>query len=299
MSNGYRNGAFALGLVVGGGVILNLVLWSAYRANKPRKAVSEASEDPQSHPWIEPWDWFISTFVNPYDTIAQWGMALLSLAAVYLLWETLKASRKTLSATRDMAKDAREIGQAQIKAAHDTLQNEKIAQLQAHRPFLLIESMGNNYRDWREGTAVFSWEYRIENIGAGIALNIEVEAEAFIYDRAPGEPEDPNSETNSLVTSPHRFKKSIEGLISLRPNIACEGLIERCGFTMDDRPGKQELIEKVRMYSFMDYLNPILWVTVRYNDTQGNLFETSICWMASFSEGKSKPMGGSRLNYYK
>lgn len=43
-------------------------------------------------------------------------MALLSLAAVYLLWETLKAGRKTLSATQEMATDARAIGEAQVQA---------------------------------------------------------------------------------------------------------------------------------------------------------------------------------------
>lgn len=116
MSDGYRNGAFALGLVTGGGIVLNLVLWSAYSANESRESISKAPKDTQRHPWIEPWDWLISTFINPYDTIAQWGMALLSLAAVYLLWETLKASRTTLKATREMAAETARVGEAQVMA---------------------------------------------------------------------------------------------------------------------------------------------------------------------------------------
>ncbi len=123
MSNGYRNGAFALGLVVGGGAVLNLFLWSAYYANKAGQSVSENPENPDYNQDVM-WSWTgVNTFINPYDTIAQWGMALLSLAAVYLLWETLKASRMTLNVTRDMARDTQlmtaetvRIGKAQTRA---------------------------------------------------------------------------------------------------------------------------------------------------------------------------------------
>lgn len=117
MSNGYRNGAFALGLVVGGGLVINLFLWSAYYANKPGKPPSQNPEHAQNNSDVAgSWDWFFTTFINPTDTIAQWAMAILSLAAVYLLRETLKASRKTLKATQKMAGDTREIGEAQVRA---------------------------------------------------------------------------------------------------------------------------------------------------------------------------------------
>lgn len=116
MSKGYRNGAFAIGLLTGGGIVLNLFLWSAYRANKTGEGEKPIPEDAQSHPWVSIWDRFISTFIDPYDTIAQWSMAALSLVAVYLLWETLKASRKTLSATQEMTRDSKEIGEAQTRA---------------------------------------------------------------------------------------------------------------------------------------------------------------------------------------
>lgn len=114
MSDGYRNGAFALGLVTGGGVVLNLFLWSAYQANKTREEVAQTPSNDQHNQYVVgSWDWFVSTFIIPDDTIAQWGMAVLSLAAVYLLWETLKASRQTLKATREMAQETREVGEAQ------------------------------------------------------------------------------------------------------------------------------------------------------------------------------------------
>jgi hypothetical protein len=117
MSEGYRNGAFALGLITGGGIVLNLFLWCAYHSNNARESVSQDPENPQNYQnVVGSWDWFFNTFIDPQDTIAQWGMALLSLAAVYLLWETLKASRRTLDATRGMAIDTRELGEAQVVA---------------------------------------------------------------------------------------------------------------------------------------------------------------------------------------
>lgn len=120
MSNGYRNGAFALGLVVGGGLVINLFLWSAYYANKPGKPPSQNPEHAQNNSDVAgSWDWFFTTFINPTDTIAQWAMAILSLAAVYLLRETLKASRKTLKATQEMAKETTRIGEAQTRAYLD------------------------------------------------------------------------------------------------------------------------------------------------------------------------------------
>ncbi|WP_375172599.1 hypothetical protein [Pseudooceanicola sp.] len=137
MSDGYRNGAFALGLTVGGGIVLNLVLWSAYRADKAREAVTQSPEEPQSHPWVEPWDWIVTTFITPNDTLAQWGMALLSLAAVYLLWETLKASRQTLKATREMARETARIGGDQIKASRDAVAAAQVANEVAANQFKL------------------------------------------------------------------------------------------------------------------------------------------------------------------
>lgn len=116
MSEGYRNGAFALGLVVGGGIVINLFLWTAYLANKKSEPQPETNEEASREPIAGFWDWLISTFFDPKDTIAQWAMAVLSLAAVYLLKETLKASRRTLRATQKIAEDTREIGEAQVRA---------------------------------------------------------------------------------------------------------------------------------------------------------------------------------------
>jgi hypothetical protein len=109
MSKGYRDGAFALGVVVGAGIVLNLILWLGYQDQ--RKADQSASAD--SHEKGEQVntdiDWFIGTFINPSDTLAQWIMAIFTIAIVVLVW-------RTLIATQDIARDTRDIGQKQARA---------------------------------------------------------------------------------------------------------------------------------------------------------------------------------------
>ncbi len=163
MSNGYRNGAFALGLVTGGGIVLNLVLWSAYRSNEAREAVAQNPENYEGHPWVRFWDWLATTFFTPSDTIAQWAMALLSLAAVYLLWETLKASRKTLLATQGMARDTREIGEAQI-----------LAHINLHLSLLTILKMPT------ETSALIQVVGTIRNDGVTVASALSCEIDATV-----------------------------------------------------------------------------------------------------------------------
>lgn len=142
MSDGYRNGAFALGLVAGGGLVLNLLLWSAYLANEESDAPTQPDENPQSHPIVTYWDWLVGTFIAPSDSVAQWAMALLSLAAVVLLWWTLKASRQTLNSTRQMARDTREIGEAQVRAY---LSIEKITYFIDERRHLGVSVAAKNF----------------------------------------------------------------------------------------------------------------------------------------------------------
>lgn len=54
------------------------------------------------------WDDFIRTFVSPSDTLAQWIMAIFTIAVVFLVW-------RTLIATQAMVRDTRAIGQNQLR----------------------------------------------------------------------------------------------------------------------------------------------------------------------------------------
>ncbi len=109
MSKGYRNGAFALGLVVGGGISLNLFLWLDYLANRKADDPPQTNDQPAHSQIGGYWDGFIRTFVSPSDTLAQWIMAAFTVAVVYLVW-------KTLVTTQDMARDTQRIGEAQVRA---------------------------------------------------------------------------------------------------------------------------------------------------------------------------------------
>lgn len=109
MSNGYRDGTFALGLVVGGGIALNLFVWLDYKAQKQGDAVTQANGNADGNEIGSIWDGLIGTFVSPSDTFAQWIMAVFTIAVVFLVW-------KTLVATQQMALDTKRIGEAQVRA---------------------------------------------------------------------------------------------------------------------------------------------------------------------------------------
>jgi hypothetical protein len=109
MSEGYRNGAFALGLVVGGGLVLNLFLWLDYKANYEGDKPSTENSSGERSEVGGFWDNLIETFISPSDTLAQWIMASFTIAVVLLVW-------RTLIATQDIARDTSRIGEAQVRA---------------------------------------------------------------------------------------------------------------------------------------------------------------------------------------
>lgn len=109
MSESYRNGAFALGIAVGGGLTLNLFLWLDYRANAGSNQETKTNSNPDNSEIGGYWDDLIRTFVSPSDTLAQWIMAIFTIAVVFLVWRTLVATQK-------MALDTQRIGEAQTRA---------------------------------------------------------------------------------------------------------------------------------------------------------------------------------------
>ena len=121
MSNGYRNGAFALGLTIGASVVLLIFLFGqkvydvakCYQTKEcERSATKYEGQDFPSSWW---WDW-TGRLVTSDDTLAQWIMSFFTIAAVLLVWRTLKATQDMAIETQRMARDAREIGDAQTRA---------------------------------------------------------------------------------------------------------------------------------------------------------------------------------------
>lgn len=111
MSEGYRNGAFALGLVVGGGISLNLFLWLDYRAQQQPNHAAYAQDNPYYSQIGTYWDSLIGTFISPSDTLAQWIMATFTIAATIVLVFTLRSANKTNAAAIKASSAALEANQ--------------------------------------------------------------------------------------------------------------------------------------------------------------------------------------------
>ncbi|WP_417733606.1 hypothetical protein [Roseovarius sp.] len=154
MSNSYRNGAFALGLVVGGGLTLNLLLWLDYRARNEIESESRTSQDTKYSEIGNYWDGLVGTFISPSDTLAQWIMAFFTIAATIVLVFTLRSANKTNIAAVESSKAA--------------LEANKIMQAE-QRPWVTINFKGN-YRIHRG--KVNAWiKCEPKNVGKSPALD--------------------------------------------------------------------------------------------------------------------------------
>lgn len=103
----WRNG-FAVGITIGiFGTVISWLLLQTYPGEYPSPETS-GNKTQNIGPENDRW-WLIGRVVYMDDTAAQWLMTALTLAAVVLVFLTLRDTRTMLS-------DAREIGQAQVRA---------------------------------------------------------------------------------------------------------------------------------------------------------------------------------------
>lgn len=166
MSDCYRNGAFALGVVVGGGITLNLFLWLDYLSLQKHDPATGADEQSNLSVIGSAWDRSLEAFVTPADTLAQWIVTLLTFAAVILVWRTLVATREMVTETRRMASDTRKFGDAQVKSSIDAVQAaqeaNEVASKQFYsgfKPWITVELSGTFIEnkkdlldpDWKQG----------------------------------------------------------------------------------------------------------------------------------------------------
>lgn len=163
MSKGYRDGAFALGLVVGGGLVVNLFLWlddrtrHAVHSNSPENQNRQDSSETAL--W---WSRWTGDYVSSSDTLAQWIMALFTIVATVVLLFTLRSANKT--------------NLAAVKAASAAIDANKImreiadSQLRAYVQFDRAEVVGEN---WIGGDpCVLAMSFK--NTGQTPALNVKV-----------------------------------------------------------------------------------------------------------------------------
>ncbi|MEP3783223.1 hypothetical protein [Ascidiaceihabitans sp.] len=145
MSNSYRNGAFALGLVVGGGLALNLFLWLDYQAKRECHNSAEKCQTGENYQIGTLWDGMFGTFVSRSDTLAQWIMAFVTIAATILLLLTLRSANETNIAA--------------LRAANAALEANQIMQDQS-AGYLIIEKVEIQTR----ANEVFAYA-TVKNIG--------------------------------------------------------------------------------------------------------------------------------------
>lgn len=169
MSDGYRNGAFALGLAVGGGLAINLFLWFDYQQ---RKVCESDSENCQQQDYSEVgryWDGLFGTFVSPSDTLAQWIMALFTIAATGVLILTLRSANRT--------------NKAAVSASEAALKANEIMRAE-QRPWVKIELALIDHVTF-DGEAVrVAVRWKITNIGSYPAdtINVHIEGSPFPFD---------------------------------------------------------------------------------------------------------------------
>lgn len=184
MSNGYRNGAFALGLVVGGGIALNIFLWLDYRARREKHTQSDDTQGSQYSEIGNYWDGLIGTFISPSDTLAQWVMAFFTIAATGVLILTLRSANKTNLAAIKASRAALEANaiMRQQSAGYLVIDGVEI-QAQKYGVIVLVTAKNIGQRPVRmgrvEGLVSFSW--RKENDGdKRIAVRAKTSDDVFI-----------------------------------------------------------------------------------------------------------------------
>lgn len=214
MSNGYKNGAFALGLVTGIGLALNLFLWLDYRATQEAKDNPQTYRDSGNSEIGNVWDWLIGTFISPSDTLAQWIMAIFTIAAVVVVYFTFRTTQR-------MATDAAEFGHSQtrvalesVKAAKDSLEAARKSSEIQLRPwinFFGLEALPSTNTRMPDGTVLeemFSIAFRWKNFGQSPAIKVTVIGDFHVIPRDGPVPHFPRSVgmENAVVGPTESFK---------------------------------------------------------------------------------------------
>jgi hypothetical protein len=166
MSDRYRNGAFALGLVTGVGIALNLFLWLDYRARQAEKTNSPSDQASQNSQVGKYWDGLIGTFVSPSDTLAQWIMATFTIAATVVLILTLRSANKTNRAAIDASNAAIE--------ANEIMRREQRPWIYFVEP-RITDVLDSTSAEEPEGSVTVLFSISVKNSGAVPSVSLKPE----------------------------------------------------------------------------------------------------------------------------
>ncbi|MDF3420191.1 hypothetical protein HKX23_17720 [Sulfitobacter sp. KE29] len=167
MSNGYKNGAFALGLVVGGGIVINLVLWLAYFGRRDSGIASQNQKEP-----LERLEGLLETFVTWSSPLTDWLTLVVSTLGTIVLVLTLLATNRTSVAALKAAREA--------SAANKLIQDEQ-------RPWVSLDREAQcEFSDRKGISGQLCWNYNLQNKGKSPAYDITTYLQIGKRDRLLG-----------------------------------------------------------------------------------------------------------------
>ena len=150
--------------------------------NTGKKAEGNREAKPQYIPNEPLWDWRPYVVVTPGDTLAQWVIAMLGIAAtvisgvaVYLVWKTLKATRDTLNEAREATKAAMQ----SADAARDMLHAERAWVVQTS---FEVNELVNYWTSDGEIKHSIGFVFQFMNVGRSPARNVELDVKYRIVE---------------------------------------------------------------------------------------------------------------------
>jgi len=111
---------------------------------------------------VDSWDRFLGPFISPSDTLAQWVMAILTLVAAVLLFQTLRQTNKT--------------NEAAVRAADAALEANEIMRTES-RPWLDIGVVPAGALVYMpdSNTIAFPCRIIVKNMGKSPAFNVAID----------------------------------------------------------------------------------------------------------------------------
>ncbi len=126
MSERFGNGYFALGLIFGISLTTLFFLASSSQGvDSQMDDVSNQEGENAAHAYEygnEPNGWYwVGRLIAAEDTLAQWIMAFFTIAAVALVWQTLRVTQEMARETKNIGTKQEQIGMAQTRGVSETL----------------------------------------------------------------------------------------------------------------------------------------------------------------------------------
>lgn len=201
MSRGFRNGDFAVGLVVGicGTLIFILFGEQIYElVNCISQTQCDKHTTPDEHQKEPNWWYWTRRIVAAEDTLAQWVMALFSIAAVALIWRTLAQTNKT--------------NEFAVKTSQAAIAANKIM-MDAQRPWLVLERELGCEFSFDGKSSILKWNNKILNWGPAPAFSVRTQSKVISCDTFKY-----GNQLDTFIETAIERAENVQTLVSIFPN---------------------------------------------------------------------------------